>query len=271
MTLHRIAYPSPNYSARGSSDVSQIVLHTAEGSRTIESLGSFFANPSAGVSSHAGADDKANTIGVYVHREHKAWTQANANPRCVSIEMCAFAAWDRAEWDRHPNMLANVAQWVAEESAFWGIPLTRLSAAMAQGGVPGVCQHIDLGAVGGGHVDCDYGSGAFPMDRVLTMAAGGGGATPTTRKGHNMIASTSTGEGYWTVTSDGAIGAFGDAEYHGGAFDFEEDTPGRQPMAPGTTIIGIAGKGRDGYWLYASDGGVFTFGSAQFYGRPDRA
>jgi hypothetical protein len=35
-------------------------------------------------------------------------------------------------------------------------------------------------------------------------------------------------------------------------------------------IIGIAGKSNDGYWLFASDGGVLTFGSALYYGRPDR-
>ena len=34
----------------------------------------------------------------------------------------------------------------------------------------GVCQHVDLGARGGGHHDCGPG---FPMDRVLDMARGG--------------------------------------------------------------------------------------------------
>jgi Putative peptidoglycan binding domain/N-acetylmuramoyl-L-alanine amidase len=178
MSLHRIQYPSPNYSARGSSDVSLIVLHTAEGATTIESLGGFFANPANEVSSHAGADDKENTIGVYVRREHKAWTQANFNPQAVAIEMCAFAAWDRAEWNRHPNMLANVAAWIAEEAAFFAIPIARLTPAMAQGGAAGVCQHIDLGSGGGGHVDCDYGTGNFPMDQVLEMAGGVVGAAP---------------------------------------------------------------------------------------------
>lgn len=178
MTLKRIQYPSPNYSARGSSDVSLLVIHTAEGATTISSLGGWFANPANEVSSHAGADDQANTIGVYVRREHKAWTQANYNPQAVSIEACAFAAWSRGEWDSHPNMLANIAAWLAEESAFFAIPLTRLTASMAQGGAAGVCQHIDLGSGGGGHVDCDYGTGNFPMDRVLDMARGGAAAPP---------------------------------------------------------------------------------------------
>jgi hypothetical protein len=177
MALKRVAMPSPNYSSRGGAKVRLIVLHTAEGSRTIESLGNFFANPSAGVSSHAGADDKANTVGIYVERPNKAWTAADFNPVAVQLEMCAFAAWSTAEWDQHPNMLDNCAKWIAEEAAAFGVPIRRLTAAQAQGNEAGVCQHIDLGSRGGGHVDCGNG---FPMDRVLQMAGGQPVTPPTT-------------------------------------------------------------------------------------------
>ena len=74
MTLNRVAIPSPNYSSRGGTAVRLIVLHTAEGALTYQSLGNFFANPSSGVSSHAGIDDTPGTIGVYVKRGDKAWT-----------------------------------------------------------------------------------------------------------------------------------------------------------------------------------------------------
>jgi hypothetical protein len=170
MSLQRIWMPSPNKSSRGGQQVRLIVLHTAEGARTIESLGNFFASSSSQVSSHAGADDKINTIGEYVARGDKAWTQANANPYSVAIELCAFAAWSIDEWNRHQNMLANCAQWIAEEAAAFGIPIVRLNASQAQGGGRGVCQHSDLGALGGGHHDCGP---SFPMDHVLQMAAGG--------------------------------------------------------------------------------------------------
>jgi len=171
MSLKRIQIPSPNYSSRGGATVRLIVLHTAEGARTIQELGSFFANPSSQVSSHTGADDTPNTVGEYVRPDGKAWTAANANPVAVQIELCAFAAWTAQEWDRHPNMLANCAAWVAEESARFGVPITRLNASQAQGSGRGVCQHVDLGSWGGGHHDC---GSAFPMDRVLSMAKGGG-------------------------------------------------------------------------------------------------
>ncbi len=57
-----------------------IVLHTAEGALTYQSLGSFFANPASGVSSQVGIDSTAGVIGEYVSRSGKAWTQGNANP-----------------------------------------------------------------------------------------------------------------------------------------------------------------------------------------------
>jgi hypothetical protein len=162
--------PSPNYSSRGGSRVRLIVVHTAEGALTIESLGSFFASSSSGVSSHTGADDTPNTVGEYVKRGNKAWTQANANPYSVAIELCAFASWSSADWARHPAMLENCGRWIAEEARAFGIPLKRLSAAEAQGGAAGVCGHNELGASGGGHWDPGP---DFPWADVLAIAQGG--------------------------------------------------------------------------------------------------
>jgi hypothetical protein len=47
VALQRKAIPSPSDSSRGGAKVRLIVLHTAEGARTIESLGAFFKEPSA--------------------------------------------------------------------------------------------------------------------------------------------------------------------------------------------------------------------------------
>ena len=167
--LSRKQMPSPNYSSRGGATVRLIVIHTAEGATTIESLGSFFANPSSQVSSHVGIDDKGGVIGEYVKRGSKAWTAANANPVAVQVELCAFAAWSPSEWDKHPNMLSNCARWIAEEADYYNLPITKLTASQAQGSGRGVCQHRDLGSWGGGHSDC---GGGFPIDRVLDMARG---------------------------------------------------------------------------------------------------
>ena len=168
MALKRVGIPSPNYSSRGGSKVRLIVLHTAEGATTYQSLGSYFQNPSAGVSSHVGIDDTANTVGEYVGRSNKAWTACNANPVAVQAELCAFAAWT-SEWNSHQQMLSNCAAWIAEESAAFGIPIVKLTAAQAQGGSAGVCQHRDLGSWGCNHSDCGNG---FPIDQVISMATG---------------------------------------------------------------------------------------------------
>ena len=246
-----------------------VVLHTAEGALTYQALGNFFASPSSGVSSHVGIDDTPNTVGEYVRPEHKAWTAGNANPIAVQAELCAFAGWSPAEWDAHASMLVNTADWIAEECARYGIPIRKLTAAQAQGGEAGVCQHVDLGSWGGGHWDCGPG---FPMDAVLAVAAGSPGhAAPPDRKGQQMIASTSTGDGYWIAKPDGAVYCFGDAQYHGGGNDPDGAGPGTGSVVPpGHVIVGIAGRLNDGYWLTTDEGSVYCFGSAQYYGRADR-
>ena len=218
MALKRVWIPSPNYSSRGGSGVRLIVLHTAEGARTIESLGSYFqGNVSA--SSHVGADDKVNTVGEYVSRPNKSWTQADYNSAAVSIELCGFASWSNEEWmSNHQNMLANCAQWIAEEAKYFGIPITRLSAAQAQSSGRGVCQHVDLGAGGGGHTDC--GSG-FPMDYVLDMARSGAGPTPESESGEMLASAIAANGSFHVFRAKGKTVSYtwqkkGDTAWHGG-------------------------------------------------------
>lgn len=86
-----------------------------------------------------------------------------------------------------------------------------------------------------------------------------GGPPSTTKTGARMIVRTSTGKGYWIVDSTGAVFAYGDATYHGGANNEHLNAP----------IIGIAATPTNGgYWLLAQDGGVFAYGDAAFYGAP---
>ena len=179
MALNRVWIPSPNCSSRGGSGVRLVVVHTAEGAAGYRNLGSFFASSSSGVSSHTGIDDERGTIGEYVRRDNKAWTQGNFNPQCVSAELCAVpinsghpcgANWTAEEWNRHDGMLANTADWIREECQHYGLPIEKISASAAQGGGRGVCGHVDLGAGGGGHWDPGPN---FPWSRVMDMARGG--------------------------------------------------------------------------------------------------
>lgn len=173
MALRRVWIPSPNYNAGRSSACRLIVLHTAEGARTYESLGNYFKGK-VSASSHVGIDDKRGEIGEYVKRNNRSWTQSSFNSVAVSVELCGFASWTRNEWlNNHQNMLRNCADWIAEEAKAFGIPIVKLSASQAQGNGRGICQHADLGARGGGHWDCGPG---FPIDQVISWAKGGGTA-----------------------------------------------------------------------------------------------
>lgn len=182
MTMTEVWIASPNYSSRNPDQITKIVLHTTEGARTIRDLGNFFANPSSGVSSHFGADNvERGVVGAYVYEQNNAWTQGNANPWCISNELCtpsgAASGWSRSYWlDNQDTLLHNAADWVAWMCGKYNIPIRALSNAQAQDvNVKGVCQHMNLGSWGGNHSDC--GSG-FPMDKVIEWATSGGGSSP---------------------------------------------------------------------------------------------
>jgi len=71
------------------------------------------------------------------------------------------------------------------------------------------------------------------------------------------MASTTDGNGYWLVASDGGVFSFGDAQFFGSTGAMVLNKP----------VVGMASTtDGNGYWLVASDGGVFSFGDAQFFG-----
>jgi hypothetical protein len=70
-------------------------------------------------------------------------------------------------------------------------------------------------------------------------------------------APVSTLYGYWLVTSNGAVIAFGNACNCGSAAN----------LALAQPIVGMARTPtKRGYWLVARDGGIFRYGNAHFYG-----
>ena len=118
------------------------------------------------------------------------------------------------------------------------------------------------------------------------------------------IAATPDGNGYWLVASDGGVFAFGDAAFYGStgrlplnkpdrghrrhprrqaATGWWPPTAGSSPSAtPPSTAPRAASRSTSpswaspptpdgkGYWLVASDGGIFAFGDAGFYGSTGR-
>jgi hypothetical protein len=63
--------------------------------------------------------------------------------------------------------------------------------------------------------------------------------------------------GFWTLSDDGGVYAYGGAPFHG-------SMAGHRLNARVISLTPTADKG--GYWQLASDGGIFSFGSARFHG-----
>jgi hypothetical protein len=82
------------------------------------------------------------------------------------------------------------------------------------------------------------------------------------------ITPTLTGNGYWLVASDGGIFSFGDSMYYGSlpALGFHPAGSGL-PQSLNAPIVGMVPSFTGhGYFMVASDGGVFAFGDAKFEG-----
>ena len=114
------------------------------------------------------------------------------------------------------------------------------------------------------------------------------------------MAPTPTGKGYWLVARDGGVFCFGDAKFYGstGALRLNSPVLGLTPTLDRQGLLALRPRRRrvllrrrevlrldrcacgstgrssgmaarpqdDGYWMTASDGGIFTFGHAAFFG-----
>ena len=82
------------------------------------------------------------------------------------------------------------------------------------------------------------------------------------------ITPTITRDGYWLVASDGGIFSFGDATFYGSVPGVGLHPAGSGlPNSLDAPIVGmVPSVNRRGYFMVASDGGVFAFGDANFEG-----
>ena len=98
-----------------------------------------------------------------------------------------------------------------------------------------------------------YGStGALHLQRPVV------GITPTPDR-----------RGYWLAATDGGIFAFGDAGFHGsvpGLGIAPAGSPGAGPKLAAPIVGMVPSTDGGGYFMVASDGGVFAFGDAHFAG-----
>ncbi len=82
------------------------------------------------------------------------------------------------------------------------------------------------------------------------------------------ITPTLTRGGYWLVASDGGIFSFGDASFYGSIPGLGLHPAGSGlPNSLNAPVVGVVPTvTRHGYFMVASDGGVFAFGDARFEG-----
>ena len=96
------------------------------------------------------------------------------------------------------------------------------------------------------------------------------GSTGSLRLQRPVVGITPTADegGYWLVASDGGIFAFGNAGFHGSIPGLGLAPAGSGvPHALNAPIVGmVPSADGGGYFMVASDGGVFAFGDAQFEG-----
>jgi hypothetical protein len=82
------------------------------------------------------------------------------------------------------------------------------------------------------------------------------------------ITPTADDGGYWLVASDGGVFSFGDTQFYGSMPGLGISPAGSgQARSLNAPIVGIVPTVDDqGYFMVASDGGVFSFGDARFEG-----
>ena len=93
-------------------------------------------------------------------------------------------------------------------------------------------------------------------------------ATSTLQRPVVGVSPTANEAGYWLVASDGGVFAFGNAGYYGSIPGAGLAPAGSGlPHSLNAPIVGIVpSSDGGGYFMVASDGGVFAFGDARFAG-----
>jgi N-acetylmuramoyl-L-alanine amidase len=204
MALKRVWTPSNNYSS--GSTKRMLIIHSMEGftgPNGAYDCAKYFQGD-VGASSQVCIDNNRGTIWECVARQYGAWTQCGYNSVSVSVEQSGYASWSEDYWlSNRSNQLHNVADWLAEESAKFGIPLVKLNASQAQSNGKGIAYHSDLGSTGCGHSDPGPG---WPLNQVIEWAKGGG-STPTPTEEMDMAATVAyyQGKAYFAFVGPDSI------------------------------------------------------------------
>ncbi len=174
-----------NFSSRNGVAPRLWVLHyTVSANRSgwddVDAIVSWFDQSRSQASSNYVIDHEGHCAYI-VAESDKAWTQAAFNPVAISAEV--VNSGHDASYAGVAGLRA-LAQVLSDSAARWGIPLQRGAVSGCEVVRPGIVDHAQLGACGGGHGDIS----PWGVDEVLAAAtaaraaggsAGGAGAAPT--------------------------------------------------------------------------------------------
>jgi hypothetical protein len=134
--------PTPNYTpSLIRHDL--VVVHRTEGGYA--GAVAWLCDPRACASAHLVMKADGSEATQLVPLQYKAWAQCAFNSAGVSLEIEGYTAQGLA--DDTAKAAARIVAWLCRAYA---IPPTWAQSGQGRG----VCQHHDLGAAGGGHVDC---------------------------------------------------------------------------------------------------------------------
>lgn len=189
-----------NYSSRNGIRPRVIVLHQTvsreRGIASQDALTAYANRRSSGVSWHFLLGPTNGLCTYSVPATMKAWTQANANPFSIGIEVERYG--DEPTYVQGAGERKLIAI-LREISRRYDIPLRPGKVSGCRVVTPGVIEHSDLGACGGGHADVT----PWPTAGLITKAATAGapvGADAVRRcnalRYHRR--KVKAGDGHWT-------------------------------------------------------------------------
>ncbi|WP_276937084.1 hypothetical protein, partial [Ferrimicrobium acidiphilum] len=111
----------------------------------------------------------------------------------------------------------------------------------------------------------DFGNAKFYGSTYSQGHTGLGGSNPISGRIVGGVA-TPSGNGYWLVSSTGAVYNFGGAANEGDAASKGYTGLGGSHPLPAPIVSIAADSAGTGYWLVGSDGSVYNFGSAVYSG-----
>jgi hypothetical protein len=143
-----------------------LALHTTEGITDEIALGRFWQGRAA--SSHAGIG-RDGGYASYVRYDDTAWTNPPVHDDTETVEICAMAGWNRAQWLAFPKMLETLAHWLAWRGEVRHIPIIRREGNAIATWKRGVVDHDGINDVFHASDHWDVGE-SFPWDKVLGRA-----------------------------------------------------------------------------------------------------